>query len=238
METQTRFNLNAAIQSWQQELAAQSNLTADVRRELETHVRDSVADLQSRSLNDEEAFWLARRRIGNPSELGDEFQTADPVKAHRERVLWIGVAFFALNLWQNLANGLWSILFRPWGWFSVFGFRGIFIYLPFAWLAVSLARGRYVPLDKPWNSLFHTRKRFAVISCLALLVTSTVQVAAVLIANREAAIRFGNPQLAWTGVGFILTNPALLIWPVILIAVIFWLLPTVRMRRGGLWSMH
>jgi hypothetical protein len=63
METQTRFDLNAAIANWYQELAAQPDLTAVVRRELETHLRDTVAELQARGLNNEESFWLARRRV-------------------------------------------------------------------------------------------------------------------------------------------------------------------------------
>ena len=53
METQTRFDLNAAIAAWQQELAAQPDLTHVVRRELETHLRDTTAELQARGLNDE-----------------------------------------------------------------------------------------------------------------------------------------------------------------------------------------
>src|SRR3954454_1055809 len=59
METQTRFDLNAAIAAWQQELGSQPDLTPVVRRELETHLRDTVAELQGRGLNNEESFWLA-----------------------------------------------------------------------------------------------------------------------------------------------------------------------------------
>jgi hypothetical protein len=62
MENQTRFDLNAAIENWRQELAAQSGLTPDDRRELETHLRDAIAGFQQRGLNDEESFWLACAR--------------------------------------------------------------------------------------------------------------------------------------------------------------------------------
>jgi hypothetical protein len=60
MENQTRFDLNAAIENWRNELAAQPNLASDDRRELETHLRDAIAGFQQRGLNDEESFWLAR----------------------------------------------------------------------------------------------------------------------------------------------------------------------------------
>ena len=84
MENQTGFDLNAAIESWRQELAAQANLASDDRRELETHLRDAIVGFQQRGLNDEESFWLARRRVGQPQQLGEEFVKADPAKAWRE----------------------------------------------------------------------------------------------------------------------------------------------------------
>jgi hypothetical protein len=94
MENQTRYDLNAAIESWRQELAAQANLTAEVRRELETHLRDAIVGFQQRGLNDEESFWLARRRIGQPKQLGEEFVKADPTKVWRERVFWMAVGIW------------------------------------------------------------------------------------------------------------------------------------------------
>lgn len=94
MENQTRFDLNAAIANWQQELAAQPNLASDDRRELETHLRDSIAGFQQRGLNGEESFWLARRRVGQPQQLGEEFIKADPAKVWRERVFWMWLAVF------------------------------------------------------------------------------------------------------------------------------------------------
>ena len=106
MENQTRFDLNAAVENWQQELAAQPELTPDVRRELETHVRDTVTDLQRRGLNDEESFWLARRRAGQPKQLGEEFAKADPAKVWRERLFWVVVILFVLNLWGTITSGL------------------------------------------------------------------------------------------------------------------------------------
>src|SRR5580692_25579 len=41
MEHQTRFDLSAALQNWREELAAQPDLTAETRRELETHVNNT-----------------------------------------------------------------------------------------------------------------------------------------------------------------------------------------------------
>jgi hypothetical protein len=98
MENQTRFDLNAAIESWRQELAAQPNLASDDRRELETHLRDAIAGFQQHDLNDEESFWLARKRVGQPQQISEEFVKADPAKAWRERIFWmaLGIIMFLL----------------------------------------------------------------------------------------------------------------------------------------------
>src|SRR5256885_1723670 len=112
MENQTGFNLNSAIQNWRQELTAQG-LTAEARRELETHLHDCVAELQQRGLNAEESFWLARRRVGPPQGLSQEFAKADPVGVWRERLFWIILGVFAVQLWFGLAPFLWDLATRP-----------------------------------------------------------------------------------------------------------------------------
>ena len=98
METQTRYDLNVAIENWRAQLAAQPNLTPEVRRELETHLRDAIAGFQQRGLNDEESFWLACKRVGQPPQLGEEFVKADPSAVWRERAFWMLASVFLLNI--------------------------------------------------------------------------------------------------------------------------------------------
>ena len=78
METRTRFDLSGAIEGWRKQLAAQPGLTADNRRELEAHLQDSIATLRQSGLTEEESFWLACRRAGQPQQLAEEFVKADP----------------------------------------------------------------------------------------------------------------------------------------------------------------
>jgi hypothetical protein len=104
MENQTRFDLNTALETWQTELAAQPSLSAENRRELETHLRDTFAELKARGLSEEESFWLARRRIGQPQNLAAEFVKADPFQIWRERVFWMWLAIFSLGVWQGLIS--------------------------------------------------------------------------------------------------------------------------------------
>src|ERR1041384_230711 len=105
MENQTSFNLNVAIENWRQELAAQASLTAEVRRELETHLRDAIAGFQQRGLTDEESFWLAHRRVGQPQQLGEEFVKTNPAAVWHERVFWMTISLvgsYVFMTWKDL----------------------------------------------------------------------------------------------------------------------------------------
>src|SRR5450755_817717 len=106
MQNQTRFDLNAAIENWRHELAAQQNLASDDRRELETHLRDAVTGFQQRGLNDEESFWLARRRVGQPQPLGEEFEKADQAKVWRERLFWMWLGIFLSSTLGKIGSSI------------------------------------------------------------------------------------------------------------------------------------
>jgi hypothetical protein len=65
---------------------------------LETHLRDTVTELQRRGLNDQESFWLARKRIGQPKELREEFVKTNPERVWRERVFWMMAGIWIVGL--------------------------------------------------------------------------------------------------------------------------------------------
>jgi hypothetical protein len=115
MENQTRFDLSAAIENWRQELAAEPNLTPVVRNELETHLRETIADFQKRGLNNGESFWLARRRVGPSQPLGQEFLKANPAAVWRERIMWMAIAVLLTFLWAQTVNvASRAVLFTLW----------------------------------------------------------------------------------------------------------------------------
>jgi hypothetical protein len=106
MENETRFDLNAALENWRTELAAQLNFSVDDRRELETHLRDTFAELKSRGLSEEESFWLAQRRVGQPQKLAEEFVKADPAQAWRKPMFWLVLTLLTIRLWNVMADSL------------------------------------------------------------------------------------------------------------------------------------
>jgi hypothetical protein len=74
MENQTRYDLNAAVENWRNELAAQPNLASDDRRELETHLRDAIERRMKSGMDAQRAFEAAVQRIGKSRALNSEFK--------------------------------------------------------------------------------------------------------------------------------------------------------------------
>jgi hypothetical protein len=188
MENQTRFDLNAAIEGWQRELAAQPNLTSDDRRELEAHMRDAMAELQHRGLPGEEAFWLARRRVGQPHQLGEEYVKADPAKIWRERTFWMALAALVLTLadtsvgcvFSFLINGFVNHIFNPY--FTVERYRLIFVgfRLLFYWLPISVcvwmvASGRLAFNSTRLGEFLHSRRHLGMAATAWMLINMGLQ---------------------------------------------------------------
>ncbi|HXT10255.1 MAG TPA: permease prefix domain 1-containing protein [Candidatus Angelobacter sp.] len=234
METQTRFDLNASIARWQQELASQPDLVPVVRRELETHLRDTIAELQARGLNNEESFWLARRRVGRPQQLSEEFAKADPAQVWRERTFWMAAGLLLVNLWGTFFNQFFmnrGVLVRerlqdllP-GWVSFYlpnwlrefpGFiaREVLLQLvhfaPVVVIAILLATGRLKYGRTAFQFVFGSRTRFVLAAIIAYL------------AAHAYALFF--PQPFQLGEFIVLQS----FWAFSLIALVAWLIPSNR----------
>ncbi len=145
MEHQTRFDLEEALRAWKADCAGRPGISFDNARELESDLRDRVADFLKQGLNEKEAFSQAVHQVGSPGELAREFARENPLAVWRERLFWIVAASFAVSVWSLLTGGTISwfvntlgILFPLPGpaWFSLAG------NLPLLALAALLATGR------------------------------------------------------------------------------------------------
>ena len=67
------FDLNPAIQRWREQLGQSPAFRRENIDELEAHLRDSVAALQSQGLSAEEAFMVAAKCVGKGSSITAEF---------------------------------------------------------------------------------------------------------------------------------------------------------------------
>jgi hypothetical protein len=224
METQTRYDLNAAIESWRQKLAAQPNLTVDVRRELETHLRDAIAGFQQRGLNDEESFWLACRRVGQPPQLNEEFMKSNPAVVRRERVFWMVFGCLGFCLWANLVS---CVQLHHWldsylGLLSVYSLV-LLTYLPPIGIAVCLTKGQF----NHRNSLLVViyKNRWLLASCAMIFIFITQGFQSVLQYRYLIQTDHGQ-RLPHTLDGFWVNTFSLMSWPLMLIILLLWLMPT------------
>jgi len=98
MENPNSFDLNAAIGEWLESHARLPGFKPHNLRELEVHLRDSVAALQAQNLTPEESFMVARHRVGTPEVLAVEFGKVNRHAVWLERAMWMlaGVQLFFL----------------------------------------------------------------------------------------------------------------------------------------------
>ena len=100
------FNLNYEIARWRSQMLARESISSENVRELETHLRDTVSNLTASNLTEEEAFWLAVRRLGPTEQLTEEFSKDDPTAKWRTRIFWMATALFAFRFLSTMLNRL------------------------------------------------------------------------------------------------------------------------------------
>jgi hypothetical protein len=99
-----QFDLNAAIRGWQEQLKQSPQFRADNLAELESHLRDAVAQLQGAALTEEEAFIIATHRIGSVEQLEGEFEKVNRNPMNKI-IHGLVLVFFSIGCWF-----LWGLL--------------------------------------------------------------------------------------------------------------------------------
>ncbi|GIG20218.1 DUF4153 domain-containing protein [Cellulomonas chitinilytica] len=97
-----RAGLENQIDQWRTWVLARRAITPDDAAELEDNLRGRIADLRAGGLDDEEAFLVAVRRMGNLDEVSREF-----AREHSER-LWKQLVLVPET--SSEANGRWRDL--------------------------------------------------------------------------------------------------------------------------------
>lgn len=91
-------HLDQIIATWKESVARAGTFTRDDISELERHLRDSIGDLGLKGLNEEEAFLVARRRIGETNVLAAEYQKVNPGLTWARRWYWMAVGFLIFSI--------------------------------------------------------------------------------------------------------------------------------------------
>ena len=175
MEPNTNTNLNSLVDNWRNHAAQEDSIGAQQLAELESHLLDSVDQLREAGLNDEEAFLIASRRLGQPQELAIEYRAADPGLQWRKRLTWM-LAGVVLNTFVQWGSFSMQALVDP---FLARGNIGIYLFWRSLTALVALLFIGYVVLRKDAVVLRKLGNRFnglrwdwalLAISCAPLLI--------------------------------------------------------------------
>ncbi|HPG42097.1 MAG TPA: permease prefix domain 1-containing protein [bacterium] len=98
------FELDKNIENWVNEFKANQSMQNSDIDELESHLRDSIAELQKKGLSPEESFWVARQRLGDTTMLVNEFAHVNRALLWRKRIFWLLSGYFLVTTISYLAK--------------------------------------------------------------------------------------------------------------------------------------
>jgi hypothetical protein len=186
------FNLKKALRRWDEDLAGQPGLTPEARHELEVHLRDTMTGLREAGLTEEESFIIARRRVGAPQQVAEEFSKENPSSVWRMRALWVVGALMAFRLIQSALAGIAGLLALwqlreaiPWPqpmgwlfdgvkhWLSDPVVDNVISVLTVLFLAILMDKQPSEKSNRLWRFFFGSRWRFLLMGGLIIVAVCT-----------------------------------------------------------------
>lgn len=82
-------DVEARIEQWRADLAGSESLRQSNATELQAHLREEMERLKTAGLRDDEAFLIARRRLGDTDVLKERPAAADPRQLVSNRLYWM-----------------------------------------------------------------------------------------------------------------------------------------------------
>jgi len=113
MESNVEFNLQDQINLWVRNLKSEPSITESDAEELRCHLLDLIDELMETGLDEEEAFWVASKRMGSSFEWAADYSEGNKPVIQLRRSLFIlaGVlAYFLLYYFINFSSKLFFIV--------------------------------------------------------------------------------------------------------------------------------
>jgi hypothetical protein len=104
MENNPRFDLNDSIARWREHFLNTEALRREDVAELESHLRDAIDDLAGKGLSEEEAFLIAKRRLGRIEQLEAEFGKVSAGAVWLSRSIWMVIGILLFSAGANLGS--------------------------------------------------------------------------------------------------------------------------------------
>ena len=116
MEKNADAGILMSINRWVEKIKSGSSLTASNSEELKNHLLDTMDNLKAAGLDDEEAFWIASRRLGDINILKNDFDEVNmPVIQMRKIILLFSgvLIYFLFYSLMHLTTGfLFFVLYQ------------------------------------------------------------------------------------------------------------------------------
>ena len=116
------FDLEKKMSDWKRDLLHGGDLDVDAVEELESHLRESYENLLGKGLEEEEAFLLALRRMGDKESLKEEFVKVGGLGRWSRRLGWMAIGYLVFAMSGKilgLVSGVTTLLGRPWVWMAM-----------------------------------------------------------------------------------------------------------------------
>ena len=191
------FDLDNQVQSWRRRLLDNEAMSVGEADELESHLRDSIDEL-SKSLSQEEAFWLSARRIGLPETVALEFSKINGARTWTRRFQWMLAGYLLMSVLLSVVGSLGNIAtlstvyvgLPTWAIFASSGISVTLVILTLVLLAWSVTNGRSLGMQKLITGFSSWAKpgkrwRLAIAAILLILITYGIHVGPYLTASQH-----------------------------------------------------
>lgn len=109
MEKRVEFDFETQLELWHQHVKEQAGVTQADAEELKSHLLDVIDQLSAAGLDEEEAFWVASKRMGDSFDWATDYAEVNKpvIQLRRSLVILAGVlAYFLLYHFINCSSKL------------------------------------------------------------------------------------------------------------------------------------
>ena len=99
------FELENAIADWRNSILQDDAMTPESVAELEEHLRETVDSLHGASINDDEAFVIAKMRLGTTDALTGEYGKVNEGLVWLKRLAWMTAGYLGGGVVEGLIGG-------------------------------------------------------------------------------------------------------------------------------------
>jgi len=103
------FDLNTEIADWRTNLHKTETLSKGDIDELESHLRHQIEELVAVNLSQQEAFYVARARLGDTGSLSHEFEKVNGSLLLQTRLFWMISGALVFTLLTSLVSAASSV---------------------------------------------------------------------------------------------------------------------------------